>query len=87
MPIGSWYLSGTKKIHPTRDHFGRLEMKKPTGLSNNISVCIYIYMNIYMYIYTCIYLYVARYPIWGRSLNKNFGHVRDMVVVIEQVPN
>jgi len=21
----------------------------------------------------------ARYPIWGRSLNKNFGHVRDMV--------
>jgi len=21
----------------------------------------------------------ARYPIWGRSLIKNFGHVRDMV--------
>jgi len=26
-----------------------------------------------------MYVLPARYPTWGRSLIKNFGHVRDMV--------
>jgi len=37
------------------------------------------YICVFACIYVCMYISIARYPIGGRSLIKNFGHVRDMV--------